>query len=266
MIIDPKVKEIQEESLVAFKYFHKLCLENKINYSMHGGSLLGAVREKGFIPWDDDIDVSMTRSEFDKFYALLQNYKLDDGFYYDDQSFETLHFCLKREGYPLVWITVFVYDYISEKYIEQKLKIFLMGIMLIRLNTAEEILENKKNKNVKGKIKIILEYLIWLMFKFETRTEGLKCYSRFCQNTFNGKRQFIHRANDVYIPTGAKNILPKDVMSEYTIVPFEDTEAMITVNYHEILVSSYGKNYMTPIKDDTREEEHKLVRDKLNIN
>ncbi len=60
----------------------KVCRENGIRYTLAYGTLLGAVRHKGFIPWDDDIDVSMPRPDYEKLYALYKEGKISFGKHY----------------------------------------------------------------------------------------------------------------------------------------------------------------------------------------
>ncbi len=66
-------EEIQTCLLYLLKEFHTLCETNGLHYTLFGGTLLGAVRHKGFIPWDDDIDVGMMRKDYDRFVELMQN-------------------------------------------------------------------------------------------------------------------------------------------------------------------------------------------------
>ena len=61
------LKEIQDLGLEILLDVHNFCVKNGIKYSMAAGTLLGAVRHKGFIPWDDDVDVFMLRPEYEKF-------------------------------------------------------------------------------------------------------------------------------------------------------------------------------------------------------
>ena len=62
--------QLQQELTMLLLRFDSFCKENDLRYSLHAGTLLGAVRHKGFIPWDDDLDVSMPRPDFDKFMSL----------------------------------------------------------------------------------------------------------------------------------------------------------------------------------------------------
>ena len=58
---------IQLKLLEMFKWYHEFCVDNNLKYYALGGTMLGAIRHKGFIPWDDDIDVGMPRDDYNKF-------------------------------------------------------------------------------------------------------------------------------------------------------------------------------------------------------
>ena len=60
------LREIQSETLKIVKFIDKICLDLNLNYALFYGTLIGAVRHKGFIPWDDDLDIVMPRNDYDK--------------------------------------------------------------------------------------------------------------------------------------------------------------------------------------------------------
>lgn len=73
------VEEIQQESLAILKHIHSFCQEHGLRYQLAWGTLLGAVRHKGFIPWDDDADIVMPRPDYDRLiaeYADTSKYRL----------------------------------------------------------------------------------------------------------------------------------------------------------------------------------------------
>ena len=85
-----KLKEVEFELLCEFD---RVCRKNNLTYFLFGGSLLGAVRHGGFIPWDDDIDVVMPREDLNKLEKI--SHKVFDNKYFF-QSSET------EKGYPLM--------------------------------------------------------------------------------------------------------------------------------------------------------------------
>ena len=65
-----ELREIQKSMLDIAVYFDEFCREHDLQYVICGGSLLGAVRHKNFIPWDDDFDVAMPRDDFNKWLQI----------------------------------------------------------------------------------------------------------------------------------------------------------------------------------------------------
>lgn len=121
------LQDVQSVSLAILKNFHAFCISHNIKYSLGYGSLIGAIRHKGFIPWDDDIDVVMMREDFERFcneYVDTTKYKL---FSYSRRNTFSIvaRLCEMEKTYvnpatPLflektgVWIDIFPLDSIDE--------------------------------------------------------------------------------------------------------------------------------------------------------
>lgn len=72
--MEVSTKFIQKESYGILKIFHMICEKEDLKYILDFGTLLGAIRHKGFIPWDDDLDVSMPRKDYEKFLKVASKY------------------------------------------------------------------------------------------------------------------------------------------------------------------------------------------------
>ena len=108
-------REIQLGNLVLLKEFDYVCKLNNLNYWLDFGTLLGAVRHKGFIPWDDDIDVSMPRNDYNNIISLFNKSTKNPDIYIEVirskrtpcmQYLKILH-----KKLPFLWVDIFPYDY-----------------------------------------------------------------------------------------------------------------------------------------------------------
>ena len=106
------IKEIQQESLKILIFVDKLCNKLNLNYCIMFGTLIGAIRHNGFIPWDDDIDIVMSRKDF----LILQNYFMEH-----KEELKPLEFFSKdtREKYPYMIGRVCNTNFIMKSEIEE---------------------------------------------------------------------------------------------------------------------------------------------------
>ena len=139
-IVD-EVKSIELKMLLAVD---KVCEELNINYIMAYGTMLGAVRHKGFIPWDDDIDICMMRKDIPKFLEVFlckygQTYRLVDNgrepiYFYIIEKIGTTVFELGRDNEKLVTgvkIDIFPLDYVDSEKLDNRNQVKIKKISMI---------------------------------------------------------------------------------------------------------------------------------------
>ena len=144
--MDESLRALQLKELDLLKYFQQVCKDNHIEYYALGGTLLGAVRHKGFIPWDDDIDVGIPRPDYERLCKILEglpessnikfrSYKnSEDCIRYfghiEDTTFKVVrHDKLKAEE-TFAWIDLFPLDAMPNNGLLRKLKVY--QVLLLR--------------------------------------------------------------------------------------------------------------------------------------
>ena len=90
------IDEIKEIQLDILDYFHKVCVENYIDYYLSSGTLLGAIKYDGYIPWDDDIDVWIKAEDLERLEKIING--KNNHYHFCD--------CMHEENYPLSYCKV----------------------------------------------------------------------------------------------------------------------------------------------------------------
>ena len=100
-VSDEELKIIQKELVIIMDEIHQFCEDNNITYFLGGGAALGAVRHKGFIPWDDDIDIFMPRKDYNRFREIFCKEKRDRYYMQDvimDKRYNSFLMKVRRKG------------------------------------------------------------------------------------------------------------------------------------------------------------------------
>lgn len=230
--------------------FDRLCNDTGIQYSLYGGTLLGAIRERGFIPWDDDADVFMTRENFKCLEEVLHKTQSD---YYIRGNIKK-QFC--QLGNPNVWVDIFICDYISDRPVFRKIKQILLSVLDIMYRDRESA--KLSNLNQYGSVKRLGFKAAFAIGRIVPKNWTAKLYCWISEKRFLGNKQNLFRSNDQY--NGRKLLFPAECMKQYGRVVFEDRTLSVTEKWDHFLVQSYGEEYMIPVRDERNSEVHNLIR------
>ncbi|MCQ2596876.1 MAG: LicD family protein [Treponema sp.] len=248
------LKTAQSLMLKILKEVHRICEENGIHYFLSDGTLIGAVRHNGFIPWDDDLDIGMLRADYDKFCSIagdvlgdefvIQNSKTDKGYglqfskvilkntLWMEQSSS-----LTNRKYCGLFLDIFPYDKIpTDSKIQKKILKkydFINGLILIKLKYFSFHFTN----GLLPKIKFLIK---WCITKF-VRLEFLSLKrDKLCSKFEDYKSDFLITK---YGGNFYKNQNSYESFSNLEKHKFEDSEFYIPKMYDKVLTNLYG-DYM----------------------
>lgn len=231
---------IQGELLDIMKFVHSFCVENGIVYSLTGGSLLGAIRHEGFIPWDDDFDILLDRENYDKFIACAQNYTGSDFILEPDQWVYRVRKHHKADGF-IPCIDLFVIDRVPESNLASKLQVLQLRVIQGMLR------DNHKKQNFSFIYRACIGVTAF-MGKFANKEKLLARYDRLCRMGNSGNAKQLSILNDRFKLLSLR--YDDDLMAEMELHDFEDTQFYITKKYHDYLQLQFGDYMQLPPVED----------------
>lgn len=260
--------ELHTVLLSAMKDFDQFCQANNLRYILHGGTCLGAIRHKGFIPWDDDIDIAMPREDYNKFLKIASRFsknKYTIHTYSSDYTMLTnvMKIEINNSGFSGVsgvketggaFLDVFPMSDIPNskvgQKIQNKLAIFLNNIVYAKIGYIE--LSSIKSKIVFGTLsrlprKFLGNLIEWVCVKFPH---------------FNSRYVNIVATANYNGCTGYEwDLTPKKYFEEIDRVEFEGEHFCITKYWDEYLTNHYG-DYMSPPPVEKRTNKHNMIKTK----
>lgn len=269
MILPPEdLRKAQLLMLKILKEVHRVCEENGIRYFLSDGTLIGAVRHNGFIPWDDDSDIGMLRDDYEKFIDIapeklgkefcLQIYKTDCG--YGHQFGKVLLFGTKwiEQGairtsrlFSGIYIDIFPYDKIPTGRLKQKCLQFSYNFWSSQVLIKQKYFFYRDIRGFFHKSYFIVKKAIGLLFSldYSVRKRDSICMrykdrdKNFCITKYGGNFW--------------KNQNRSESFATFALHTFEDSEFYIPSDYDSILTNLYG-DYMTlpPLE---KQQNHRIV-------
>lgn len=256
--MDNKLRQLQLKELELFKKFAEFCKENNIKYYALGGTLLGAVRHEGFIPWDDDMDIGIPREDYDRFIKLCDKNKINFELHtFENDPKHIRYFAriedpsvkIKRtdnltEEISSAWIDVFPLDgmpnnkvlrNIHKNYLLYRRAIYKLSCFTLAVNI------NKKNRPLIEKILVKFGQVFPVEKIFKTKKELLKL-DRALKRFPYEKSNYLVNAMGAY---KFKEMFNKKYYGEGNYYKFEDTEIFGPIDYDTVCTQLYG-DYMTP--------------------
>ncbi len=235
-----EIKELHKCLLNITKEIDKICKENHLQYTLMGGSLIGAIRHNGFIPWDDDMDIGLLYDDYKKLISILKElnhpwltFDIPGSKEYEEQFMKvydarTTLKEMKSNRVKGVFIDVFPIIPIANQMSKAKRRYYYDALLKMTRY-------NKTNNSKSSGLKMLIYKCLGMFYTTKGLTKKIqKRREKFSKKAY----KFIGD------PDGSvKGIVPKAYFDQFEYHPFEDTELMIISQYDAYLTHIFG-NYM----------------------
>ena len=271
-------KEMQEVELEILKVLSQICEEQKLDYFLMYGTLLGAARHKGFITWDDDLDIMMKRSDYDKLLVYLieheeelKPYKLFSKENNSDYPFMIARFCDTRYKYVAnnekdcgmgLFVDIYPLDGAGHSWKEVQKRgdyfrfLSSMCFLASRKHFFVDHIEYSSKKSVK---QTMIKFPLYLLAKavgvkfWFKRLERLKDKYKYEECSYVGPTTWQSDYR--------RDVMKKEWVDETIFIDFEDVKFRVPKYYKEVLKHKYG-NYMEmpPVEKRVATHDYKAYR------
>lgn len=274
MELDEKtLKELHRIQLEMLIDFVDACKKLDLKYFLICGSALGAVRHKGFIPWDDDIDIGMPRNDYERFITegqkllnsntFIQTHRSDSEYPHNFakiRNSKTTYIEFTKKNINMnhgVYIDIFPLDGVSKSYIGRLFFTIANKIYAKKVDEAFDLSIYAKNQNFKN---IFFELIVKILFRRKSYKEIVVKRDKLLRKRDYYKSNYIANYCGAW---GNKEICHRSFFGEGQEVKFENIEVVIPKEYDLYLKQVYG-NYMKLPHIDKRKSHHYCSKIDLN--
>ncbi len=257
------LKRLQMMELEMAKVLLDVCDKHGLRIWADGGTLLGAVRHQGFIPWDDDMDFTLFRDDYDKLKTIAKTEVLPEPYYFEiNQTLIRLKhkgttMFAKNEKYPGkhgggnggdVWIDIVCMDTVPP--IDDEFKKKWAAIRQYdRMGKNCASMTFAKSKGIVSKT----WHLYCLLFYSKKRAEKIDCFCKQYNKTDNDfvTKTLLYLKMGKFLDAGKLPLFNKHWYNETVLLPFDGISIPCPKNYDEALRTMYGDTYMTPLRESS---------------
>lgn len=263
------LKEVQQRELRILKALHNFCKDNGLSYFLAYGTLLGAVRHKGFIPWDNDIDILMPRPDYERLLRLTKTKIIAEDLYVEHYTndlkyhYMCIRICDKNTKVYVpyireqpsnlgLWIDIFPIDGYPSNFFVRRIQRFLVLYywVLFRADVYDCKPENSKT--------ILHRFIKKLLISLKPNKNNLNNYMIDRISQWKSYENAT-RVGLVFDETG-RFMVSKKVLEQFTLMPFEQYEFYVPKAYDFLLKEWYG-NYMELPKVEDRQTHEIIVEE-----
>ncbi len=254
-----KMEDIQKVSLDILKFIADICEKEGFRYFLMYGTLIGAVRHNGYIPWDDDVDIMMPRSDYEKFLEYARTHKSRFGYYeiFNRQSRKDYIYGITRVSdsrYEIVkddekncsmgiFIDIYPYDGLGD---DRETALKKLTATRKYCNCIVDITRKEHHipstLNLKGKISHIVRYIknrILGVGYFLKKIDDLREDYQFDSSRYVGPLMWFFTKPE-------KVLFEKRLFENPVKLKFEDREFYVPGDYHTLLTQEYGDYMQLP--------------------